>query len=236
MPRMSEPRFIPYRPARLPPAEMLAQAERFQQSMAQRRSVRHFSADPVPRELIELAIRTAATAPSGAHRQPWRFVAIDDPQLKHEIRRAAEQEEFASYEGGRMPADWRQALTPLGTDWRKPFLEIAPWIVVVFEEVHGIAADGALRKNYYVKESVGIACGLFIAALQQMGLATLTHTPSPMGFLSTALGRPAHEKPYILFPIGYPADDCLVPAIERKPLEEVVVWHRATGAADDPVR
>jgi len=217
--------FIPYRPKRLPEAEMRRRALDFHAAMDRRRSVRAFSPDPVPRELIEIAIRTASTAPSGAHRQPWKFVVVGDPGLKREIRAAAEAEEYESYVGGRMPEEWLEALAPLGTGWEKPFLETAPWIVVVFEELYGVRPDGGKRKNYYPKESVGIACGLFIAALHQMGLATLTHTPSPMAFLSRLLDRPANEKPFILFPIGYPAPDAEVPDIRRKGLEEVAVWY-----------
>jgi nitroreductase len=206
---------------------MLANARSFYELMAARRSVRHFSPDPVPRELVELAIRTASTAPSGANRQPWRFVAVSEADTKRRIREAAEREERISYEGGRMPPEWLEALAPLGTGWRKPYLETVPWIVVVFEEVHGRKEDGSPRKNYYVKESVGIACGIFIAALHRMGLATLTHTPSPMGFLRDILGRPRNERPFILFPIGYPAPDAEVPDIGRKPLEEVAIWDPA---------
>jgi nitroreductase len=220
---MTQPAFIPYRPPRLPPAEMLQRAREFFAQMNQRRSVRQFAPDPVPRELIEWAIAAASTAPSGAHRQPWRFVAVSDPELKRRIRVAAEAEERASYEG-RMSAEWLEALAPLGTDWHKPFLETVPWVVVVFEEVYGRTPDGRARKNFYVKESVGIACGLFITALHHMGLATLTHTPSPMGFLSKLLGRPENERPYILFPIGYPAADAEVPNLRRKALDEVAVW------------
>lgn len=216
--------FIPYRPTRLPEAVMAERAASFYQEMSTRRSVRHFSPDPVPRELIELAIRTAGTAPSGAHRQPWQFVAVSDPETKRQIRIAAEREEYESYEGGRMPPEWREALAPLGTDWRKPFLEIVPWIVVVFVELYGLNPDGSKRKSYYATESVGIACGLFIAALHHMGLATLTHTPSPMGFLSEILGRPENEKAYILFPVGYPAPDATVPDIRRKSLDEIATW------------
>jgi len=216
--------FLPYRPERLPEAEMLRRAQAFYEEMDRRRSVRFFSPDPVPRELIETAIRTASTAPSGAHRQPWRFVVVGDPALKREIRVAAEAEEYESYAGGRMPGEWLEALAPLGTTWEKPFLETAPWIVVVFEELYGLDPDGRKRKNYYPKESVGIACGLLIAALHHMGLATLTHTPSPMAFLSRLLGRPANEKPFILFPVGYPAPDAEVPGLRRKGLEEVSVW------------
>src|SRR5262249_18297635 len=153
-----------------------------------RRSVRQFSSKPVPRACIELAIQTAATAPSGANRQPWRFVAVSEPAIKRKIRQAAEAEERLSYEGGRRPPGWLEALAPLGTDWHKPFLETVPWLVVVFEEVYQVSPTGKRLKSYYAKESVGIACGLFIVALHRMGLATLTHTPSPMGFLSQILG------------------------------------------------
>ena len=216
--------FIPYRPERLPEEEMLRRAREYYEELDRRRSVRFFSPDPVPRELIELAIRAASTAPSGAHKQPWRFVVIGDPAIKREIRVAAEAEEHESYIGGRMPPDWLEALAPFGTSWEKPYLEIAPWIVVVFEELHELLPDGSKRKNYYPKESVGIACGLFIAALHHMGLATLTHTPSPMAFLSRVLDRPPNEKPFILFPVGYPAPDAEVPDLRRKGLDEVSVW------------
>ncbi len=217
-------RFVPYSIERLPDAEMLRRGREMCSEFALRRSVRQFSPDPVPRELIELAIVAASTAPSGAHRQPWRFVAVSDSAVKREIRLAAEAEERQSYEGGRMPPEWREALAPLGTDWHKPYLEIAPWIVVVFEEAYRVGPNGEQSKNYYVKESVGIACGLFIVALHLMGLTTLTHTPSPMGFLSRILDRPANERPFILFPIGFPADGAVVPDLRRKPLSEVAVW------------
>jgi len=216
-----EPRMIPYRPPRHPEAVMLERGHRFQGEMDGRRSVRMFSAEPVPRELIELAIMTGSTAPSGAHQQPWTFVAVGDPQVKRQIRIAAEEEERQSYQGGRMPAEWLAALAPLGTDWHKPFLETAPWIVALFEQVHGRFPDGSARKHYYARESVGIACGLFLAAVHQMGLVTLTHTPSPMGFLSTILRRPKNERPFVLLPVGYPAEDCEVPDLRRKPLDEV---------------
>jgi iodotyrosine deiodinase len=216
--------FIPYRPERLPEEEMLRRAREHYEEMDRRRSVRFFSPDPVPRELIETAIRTASTAPSGAHKQPWRFVVVGDPAVKREIRAAAEAEERESYVGGRMPPDWLEALAPFGTGWEKPYLETVPWVVVVFEELYEVLPDGSKRKNYYPKESVGIACGLFIAALHHMGLATLTHTPSPMGFLSRVLNRPPNEKPYILFPVGYPAPDAEVPDLRRKSLDEVSVW------------
>jgi nitroreductase len=229
---MSFPR-VPYRPPRREPAEIEARALAFYEEMDHRRSVRDFAPDPVPRRWIELAIRTASTAPSGAHRQPWRFVAVEDAALKRRIREAAEREERISYVGGRMPPEWLEALRPLGTDWHKPFLEIAPWLVVVFAELHGVDEQGAKRKNYYVKESVGIACGLFVAALHRMGLATLTHTPSPMGFLNEVLERPPREKPFVLFPVGFPAPDATVPALVRKPLDEVAVFRSGRPAPGD---
>lgn len=213
--------FIPYQPVRYGPGEMLQRADAFYHLMDSRRSVRDFSGEPVPRELIDLAIATASTAPSGAHRQPWKFVVVGDDRLKTQIRKAAEAEEKENYEGGRLPPEWLEALVPLGTDWRKPFLEVAPWLVVVFEERFGVDTDGTKRHNYYVKESVGIACGMFVAALHNMGLATLTHTPSPMRFLSKILGRPENERPYILFPVGYPAEECTVPDLKRKGIDDV---------------
>lgn len=215
---------IPYRPQRIAEEEMLRRAEAVRDRLERRRTVRDFSTDPVPRRLIELAIEAASTAPSGAHRQPWRFVAISDPATKARIREAAEAEERQSYLGGRMPQEWLDALAPIGTDWQKPHLEDAPWIVVVFAELFGVRDDGSKRKNYYVKESVGLACGFFIEALHEMGLATLTHTPSPMEFLREILGRPTNEKPFILFPVGFPAQDATVPNLRRKSLDEVAIW------------
>ena len=220
---MSQPAFIPYRPDRIPESEVVARAERLFAEMNQRRSVRKFSSDPVPRVAIELAIQTASTAPSGAHRQPWTFVVISDPEKKRAIRQAAEEEERTNYEGGRLPDHWLKALEPLGTDWHKEYLETVPWIVVLFEQRYGFGPDGEQQKNFYVKESVGIACGLFIAAIHQMGLATLTHTPSPMAFLTDLLERPENERPFALLPIGHPADDCEVPDITRKDLGEIMV-------------
>lgn len=222
----THPRFVPLQFTRVPPAEMVRRAAACYERLNRRRSVRAFALEAPPRECIEYAIRSAATAPSGAHRQPWRFVVVEDPELKRRIREAAEQEERANYEGGRFPPEWLDALAPLGTDWRKEFLEVAPYLVVVFKEAYGLDGLGRKVTNYYVNESVGIACGLFIAALHEMGLATLTHTPSPMGFLSRLLGRPSNEKPYILFPVGYPAEGATVPDLTRKTLEEVVHWNR----------
>jgi len=217
-----EPRLVPLEFERLPAREQLVRSRSFLKEMRLRRTVRSFSPDPVPYELVENAVATAATAPSGAHRQPWTFVVVGDSQLKGRIRAAAEEEERRSYEE-RMPEDWLEALRPLGTDWRKPHIEDAPYLIVVFEQAYGIRADGSLVKHYYVKESVGIAVGLLLASLHRAGLATLTHTPSPMGFLREILGRPDNERPSVLIPVGYPAEDCLVPDLERKPLDAVLV-------------
>ena len=216
--------FIPLEFERLSPEAQLERARGFHELMKRRRSVREFSPDPVPFELIELAIRTAGTAPSGANQQPWHFTIVSDPEIKRRIRLAAEEEERENY-GGRFPAEWLQTLAPLGTDWLKEFLEIAPYLVVVFKIDYGIAIqpDGSERriKHYYVNESVGIACGMLLAALHHAGLATLTHTPNPMGFLSEILQRPKNEKPYLLIPVGYPAPGAKVPSIEKKRFEEI---------------
>ena len=206
-----------------PEDEMEARAAAFYVEMDARRSVRDFSDRPVPRALIETAIRTATTAPSGAHMQPWTFVAVSDMETKRRIREAAEEEEQASYDG-RMSDEWKRALAPLGTDWRKPFLETAPWLVVLFAQRTGRSANGMPVKHYYVQESCGIAAGFFIAALHHAGLVTLTHTPSPMRFLTDLLERPSNEAPMILFPVGFPAEDARVPDIVRKPLDAVAVW------------
>jgi nitroreductase len=206
-----------------PLAEMGRRAAEFEALMERRRSPRLFSDRPVPRELIESAIRTASTAPSGAHKQPWRFVATESPAVKRAIREAAEEEERVNYLDSRMNDEWQEALAPLGTDHHKEFLEIVPWIVVLFEERFERRADGETRKNYYVKESCGIAAGLFISALHNMGLATLTHTPSPMAFLTKVLGRPDNERPFVMFPIGYPLPGVKVPDFARKTLDEVMV-------------
>lgn len=216
---------VPYNYERRSIDEMGDRSRSFLKLMARRRSIRDFAPDLVPRSLIETAIATASTAPSGAHRQPWTFVVVGDAALKARIRKAAEEEERENYEGGRLPPEWREALAPLGTNWQKPYLETAPWIVVLFEQRYTITPDGETLKNYYVKESVGIAAGLFIAALHNMGLATLTHTPSPMAFLTRILERPENERPAVLFPIGFPADGCRVPDLRRKPLEQVMVVH-----------
>ena len=220
---MSEFPHVPHDFSLLPEEEMETRAEAFYHDLDRRRSIRDFSDRPVPRRLVELAIRTASTAPSGAHKQPWTFVAVHDAEVKRRIREAAEEEERTFYEE-RATDEWLNALAPIGTDWRKPFLETAPWVVVLFAQTYGFGEDGEKEKHYYVQESCGIAAGMFIVALHRMGLATLTHTPSPMGFLNEILGRPKHERPFILFPVGYPADDATVPDLERKPLSEVAVW------------
>ena len=217
-----EPRFVRLRFVRISEEEQLSRSRAFLERMRERRTVREFSPEPVPVELIENAIVTAGTAPSGAHQQPWTFVVVSDPDIKRRIRAAAEEEERRSYEG-RMPDEWLEALRRLGTDWRKPHIEQAPHLIVVFEQAYGYRADGTKVKHYYVRKSVGIAVGLLLASLHQAGLATLTHTPSPMGFLREILGRPENERPYVLVPVGYPTDGCTVPDLERKPLEEILV-------------
>lgn len=221
---MDSPGRIPYRTLQIDDPERIGEAILAEHEA--RRSVRNFSASPVPRRLVELAVAAASTAPSGANRQPWTFVLVGDPILKRRIREAAEAEERENYLGGRMNEAWQKALEPLGTDWQKPFLETVPWLVVVFEQRYGLGPDGERIHNYYVKESVGIATGMFLAALHRMGLASLTHTPSPMRFLVELLGRPENERPFVLVPIGYPAEDCEVPDLARKPLEQVLVEAR----------
>jgi len=208
------------------PDEQSEALTRFGAVMEQRRSVRDFSPEPVPRELVVEAIRVAGMAPSGAHQQPWTFVLIgDEPELRGRIREAAEAEEREGY-AHRMSPEWLEALAPLGTDWHKPHLTDAPWLIVVFEQVYGLRRQGdeaARVKHYYVRESVGIAVGFLLAALTHAGLATLTHTPSPMGFLRDILGRPENERPYVVIPVGYPAADATVPDLARKQLPEILV-------------
>lgn len=216
---MSHP-FKPYeRPSIADPA---AAARDFLATLKLRRTVRDFAPDPVPDEVLTLAIEAANAAPSGANLQPWTFVIVRDPEVKTRIRVAAEEEEYENYHG-RMPEEWLRVLAPLQTDWHKEFLEIAPALIVVFKQDYGLAADGSHVTHYYVNESVGIACGFLLAALNAAGLATLTHTPSPMGFLREILGRPKNEKPFLLIPVGYPAAGCQVPDISKKPLDAVLV-------------
>ncbi len=220
---MAEHPFVPLEFERMSLDESQARARAFYERMNLRRTTRHFSSEPVPRQLIEYAIRTAGTAPSGAHQQPWTFVAVSSPELKAEIRRAAEEEEHEFY-NGRATAEWLDALAPLGTDKHKPHLVDAAWLVVLFRQSYGLLPDGSKRTYYYTQESCGIAAGLFIAAVHKMGLVTLTHTPNPMAFLAELLGRPANEKAMLVMPVGYPAVDAKVPDIIRKPLEEICIW------------
>jgi nitroreductase len=201
-------------------AEQLRTSREFLERIAERRSVRSFSTAPVPFELIENAVRCASLAPSGANQQPWKFVVARDPEIKRRIREAAEAEERESYEH-RMPSEWLEALAPLGTDWHKEFLETAPYLIVVFRIDYGLAGE-TKTKHYYVQESVGIATGFLLAALHFSGLATLTHTPSPMGFLSAILGRPKNERAFVLIPVGFPAEDATVPEIGKKSIGEVM--------------
>jgi iodotyrosine deiodinase len=217
------PPFVPLHFTRLTADASRHRAKGFFDAMTTRRTTRHFSAEPVPRELIEYAIRTAGTAPSGAHQQPWTFVAVSDPSTKEQIRQAAEREERDFYHD-KAPPEWLEALRPLGTDEHKPHLTDAPWVVVLFRQAYGVAPDGATRKYYYTEESCGIAAGFFIAAVHQMGLVTLTHTPSPMGFLRELLDRPVNERAMLIMPVGYPARDARVPHLSRKSLADIAVW------------
>jgi nitroreductase len=218
---MTQARFVPLTQYHeYAPEDMVRRAREFHHDIARRRTVRDFSRRPVRREVIEHCLRAAATAPNGANLQPWHFVVIGDPALKRRIREAAEVEEREFYRH-RAPAEWLEALSALGTDERKPFLEAAPYLIAIFTETYGVRADGTRVKHYYAAESVGIATGFLIAALHHAGLASLTHTPSPMGFLNEILGRPLHERPFLLLVVGYPADEAQVPAITKKPLEEI---------------
>ncbi|HEX2913385.1 MAG TPA: nitroreductase family protein [Chloroflexia bacterium] len=218
--------FVPLRFKRLPEERQLENSRHFLETMRQRRTVRYFSREPVPYELIENAIATAGTAPSGANQQPWTFAVVSNPELKRRIREVAEAEEKESYEH-RMSQEWLEALAPLGTDWHKEHLEDAPYLIIVFEQAYGLRGgpEGQERKvkHYYAQESVGIAVGLLLASLHQAGLATLTHTPSPMGFLIEILGRPRNERPFVVIPVGYPAPGCTVPDIGKKPLDQILV-------------
>ncbi|MFD6968595.1 nitroreductase family protein [Streptomyces sp. NPDC059979] len=212
----------PYRPERMASAESLARAAELRARMDERRTVRHFSPDPVPEQVVRDAIACAATAPSGAHQQPWTFVLVKDPAVREQIRAAAEQEELISYDG-RLGDEWLAALRPLGTDAVKTHLTDAPFLIVVFQQRHWLGPDGTKRKHYYVDESVGIAVGMLLSALHLSGLAALIHTPSPMRFLSHVLNRPANEKAFAVIPVGHPAADCEVPALRRKSLDQVIV-------------
>ncbi len=215
--------FIPYQALDFAQAEMQERSRTYYQLMDQRRSLRHFSDKDVPRELIETLIKTASTAPSGAHKQPWTFCAVRNPEIKAAIREAAEKEEYENYHG-RMSDEWLEDLQAFGTDWEKPFLEIAPWLIIVFKKAYDLV-DGEKQKNYYVNESVGLAAGFLLSAIHNAGLVSLTHTPSPMNFLQKILNRPENERPFLLIPVGYPAENAEVPAIERKSIDEVSMFY-----------
>jgi iodotyrosine deiodinase len=205
-------------------SEMLQRSKDFYAWMDTRRTVRDFSDRSIPLEVIHNLILTASTAPSGAHKQPWTFCVVSDPGLKKEIRDAAEREEKESYDG-RMSSEWLEDLKPLQTDWQKQFIETAPFLIVVFKKVYDVLQDGTKRNNYYVNESVGIACGLLLTAIHHAGLAALTHTPSPMNFLSKVLNRPENERPFLLIPVGYAAEQTYVPDLTRKKLEDMCVHY-----------
>jgi nitroreductase len=205
------------------PEEMRERASAFREEMQKRRTVRHFSDKPVPREIIEECLIAAGTAPNGANLQPWQFVVVSDPRIKHEIRVAAEEEEDEFYHR-RAPQEWLDALAPLGTDEHKDFLDVAPYLIAIFGKTHSTLPDGRRVKNYYVNESVGIATGFLVTALHHAGLVSLTHTPSPMGFLNNILNRPSEEKPFLLLVTGFPAEDAQVPVIAKKPLNEIAIF------------
>jgi nitroreductase len=221
---MTHPHFIPLPAFReYPLEEMQRRAADFYHDIQRRRTVRDFSGRPVPRDIIDNCLLAAGTAPNGANLQPWHFVVITNPEIKQRIRLAAEEEEREFYES-RAPQEWLEALAPLGTDEHKPFLETAPYLIAIFAQSYGLLPDGRKVKHYYVSESVGIATGFLIAGLHHAGLVTLTHTPSPMSFLNEILGRPAHERPFLLLVVGYPAEDAQVPAIQKKPLSEIATF------------
>ncbi|GAB4432969.1 MAG: nitroreductase family protein [Anaerolineales bacterium] len=221
---MKKSNFIPLPDYReYPVEEMKARARTFREQMQRRRTIRTFSERPVPREIIEECIRAAGTAPNGANMQPWHFVVVSDPDVKKQIRAGAEAEEREFYER-RASEEWLEALAPLGTDWQKPFLEEAPYLIVIFGLSNTILPDGKKLKNYYVTESVGIATGMLITAIHHAGLASLTHTPSPMGFLNKILERPANERPFLVLVVGYPAEGTTVPEISKKPLDEIATF------------
>ena len=214
---------IPYMRDTFTAEEMIERSSSFYQWLDQRRTVRDISDKPVSREVIEQLVLSASTAPSGAHKQPWTFCLVSSPKIKSRIRKAAEEEEYKSYHG-RMSEEWLQDLKAIGTDWNKPFLEKAPWLVVVFKKAYDLE-DNEKRNNYYVNESVGLACGFLLTAIHQAGLVALTHTPSPMNFLSEVLERPQNERPFLLIPVGYPEDTAYVPDLKRKKLDEIAIFY-----------
>ena len=221
---MPQPNFVPLSQYHEYPVEdMKRRAAGFYADLKRRRTVRHFSDRPVPRDIIEDCLRAAGTAPNGANMQPWHFVVVSDLEIKKKIRAGAEEEEREFY-GGRAPAEWLEALAPLGTDEHKPFLETAPYLIAIFAQSFGLLPDGRKVKHYYAQESVGIAAGILITAIHHAGLVSLTHTPSPMGFLNEILGRPPHERPFLLLVVGYPAEGATVPDISKKPLAEIATF------------
>ena len=215
--------FISFSRPEVGATELIDRSQKYFEAMNERRSLRFFSDREVPKEVIENLIKTANTAPSGAHKQPWTFVAVSNPQVKTKIREAAEKEEYESY-NGRMSEEWLHDLKAFDTDWHKPFLEIAPWLIVVFKQSYRMNNDGSRGLHYYVNESVGLAAGFLLAAIHNAGLVALTHTPSPMNFLQEVLERPANEKPFLLIPVGYPAEDAVVPDLKRKSLYQIAVF------------
>ncbi len=213
-----------YEKETFPIEEAVGKSENYYQWLDQRRTVRDFSNKAVPKSLIEKLILSGSTAPSGAHKQPWHFCAISNPQIKAEIRKAAEKEEYESYHG-RMSERWLKDLEPIGTDWNKPFLEIAPWLIVIFKKAYELDQKGEKTNNYYVNESVGLAAGFLLTAIHNAGLVALTHTPSPMNFLANILERPSNERPFLLIPVGYPAEEVYVPKLERRPIDVISTFY-----------
>lgn len=216
--------FVRYERETYPPAEMIERSQSYFEWLDKRRSVRDFSDKPVPKEVIDNILLAASSAPSGAHKQPWTFCVVSNPEIKKQIRVEAEKEEHESYTS-RMSEEWLDDLRPLQTDWKKEFLEIAPYLIIVFKKAYNLAGDGGKQNNYYVNESVGLACGFLLTAVHNAGLIALTHTPSPMNFLSKVLNRPTNERPFLLIPVGYPAEEAYVPKLERKQLKEIAVYY-----------
>jgi len=219
------PKFIPFTKESLSNDEMIARSKQFYLEMNKRRSIRFFSSKTFPKEIIENIVLTAGTAPSGANKQPWTYVIVDDPVLKKQIREAAEHEEKEFYDN-RITEEWRDDLSHLGTGWEKPYLEIAPYLIVAFKQDYGLDKQGNKSKHYYVNESMGISLGLLITAIHNAGLVTLTHTPNPMTFIRDILNRPKNEKPVVILPVGFPSSDAVVPNIYRKKLEEILIWNK----------
>lgn len=216
--------FVAYKHETYTEEEMLFRSKVFYDWMNKRRTIRDFSDKPVPREVIENILLTASTAPSGAHKQPWTFCVVSDPVIKSALRKAAEKEEHESYTS-RMSEEWLDDIKSLQTDWQKPFLEIAPYLIVVFKKAYDLLPDGSKKMNYYVNESVGLACGFLLAAIHHAGLVALTHTPSPMNFLTKVLKRPENERPFLVIPVGYPHEETFVPKLERKPIDQIAEFY-----------